>query len=232
MGLTQTHSLSTLYLKSSFECMNIVKKSNSDSTIETNEESTLSFSKTLYHTFQWKRNAGSVLLTGSFCEWKYNHFLNKDKNGIFSLTLEIPEGLNEFKFIVDGKDTINPCYPKKKNDKGIEVNYIHLKNEEEKEKEKEKIESSDYTSFIGDLNSKLGKPKPLNLFYKKYNESNVNKKNLLLDGFYTPNVILNHLFISKNYYYKKVTKSLCKIRCNQKNIKIVYYKPNYEKKDN
>ena len=82
------------------------------------------------------------------------------------------------------------------------------------------------------MNSKLGKPKPLNLFYKKYNESNVNKKNLLLDGFYTPNVILNHLFTSKNYYYKKVTKSLCKIRCNQKNIKIVYYKPNYEKKDN
>ena len=100
MGLTHTHSLSTLYLKSSFEYLNIVKKSNSDSTIETNEESTLSFSKTLYHTFQWKRNAGRVLLTNSFCEWKYNHFLNKDKY-IRIINAEINPPFKLFKFLLD-----------------------------------------------------------------------------------------------------------------------------------
>ena len=234
MGIIETHNINSFHWKSSFEYLHYpIIKSTSDSSLETNDESTSSFSSTIFYTFEWKKNGGNILISGSFCNWKFNHMLTKNKNGIFSITLEIPIGLNEFKFIVDGKNEISNFYPIKKNNKGIDINYIIIKSEEEekkesekKEKDKKKNENSDgFTSVIDDLNSKLGKTKSLPLFFRNYFESNLNKKNLLLNGFYTPNVIINHLLNSKNNISNNVIRTSCKIRNNEKIIKFVYYKP-------
>ena len=233
MGIIETHNINSFHWKSSFEYLHYpIIKSTSDSSLETNDESTSSFSSTIFYTFEWKKNGGNVLISGSFCNWKFNHMLTKNKNGIFSITLEIPIGLNEFKFIVDGKNEISNFYPSKKNNKGIDINYIFIKSEneekkesEKKEKERKKVNSDGYTSVISDLNSKLGKTKPLPLFYKNYFESNLNNKNLLLNGFYTPNVIINHLLNSKTYISNNIIRSSCKIRNHEKVIKFVYYKP-------
>ena len=234
MGIIESHNINSFHWKSSFEYLNYpIIKTTSDSSLDTNDESTSSFSSTIFYTFEWKKNGGNVLINGSFCDWKFNQMLNKTKNGIFSITLEIPIGLNEFIFIVDGKKEISNFYPSKKNNKGIDVNYIIIKSEneekkenEKKEKDKKKIENKDgFTSIIDDLNSKIGKTKTLPLFYRNYFESNLNQKNLLLNGFYTPNVIINHLLNSKNHFSNKIIRTSCKIRNNEKIIKFVYYKP-------
>lgn len=233
MGIIETHNINSFHWKSSFEYLHYpIIKSTSDSSLETNDESTSSFSSTIFYTFEWKKNGGNILISGSFCNWKFNHMLTKNKNGIFSITLEIPIGLNEFKFIVDGKNEISNFYPIKKNNKGIDINYIFIKSEneekkesEKKEKERKNVNSDGYTSVISDLNSKLGKTKSLPLFFRNYFESNLNKKNLLLNGFYTPNVIINHLLNSKNNISNNVIRTSCKIRNNEKIIKFVYYKP-------
>ena len=98
MGLTlDTESFSTISTcVSSFEYLNHFYKT---------EKSKDKISSNLfYKTFEYRKEARSVLLTGSFCNWTYNYYLSLTKTGIFSITIEIPEGENEFMFIVDGKE--------------------------------------------------------------------------------------------------------------------------------
>ena len=191
MGLTlDTEAFSTMSTwGSSFEYLNNTYK---------NEEKEKNTSNLILQTFEYRKEAGSVLLTGSFCNWSYNYYLTITKTGIFSITIEIPEGENEFKFIVDGKEKLSEHYPIKLDNNGKKINYIIAKNEIEFEKENKnnKKKNNGYSSIIeGDIGKKLGITKRLPIYYKDHIIRKQNPNNLLLIGKYIPNIILNHLVL-------------------------------------
>ena len=55
--------------------------------------------------FEWKEGGSNVEMSGSFLDnWKKKEKLEKNPNtGFFEVNLEIPKGIHQFKFIVDGK---------------------------------------------------------------------------------------------------------------------------------
>ena len=220
MGLTlDTEAFSTMSTwGSSFEYLNNTYK---------NEEKEKNTSNLILQTFEYRKEAGSVLLTGSFCNWSYNYYLTITKTGIFSITIEIPEGENEFKFIVDGKEKLSEHYPIKLDNNGKKINYIIAKNEIEFEKENKnnKKKNNGYSSIIeGDIGKKLGITKRLPIYYKDHIMRKQNPNNLLLVGKYIPNIILNHL--NRPEVYNHFSKFSSKIRVDAKIIEYVYFSPN------
>ena len=220
MGLTlDTEAFSSMSTwGSSFEYLNNTYK---------NEEKEKNTSNLILQTFEYRKEAGSVLLTGSFCNWSYNYYLTITKSGIFSITIEIPEGENEFKFIVDGKEKLNEHYPIKLDNNGKKINYIIAKNEIEFEKENKNItkKNNGYSSKIeGDIGKKLGITKRLPIYYKDHIIRKQNPNNLLLIGKYIPNIILNHL--NRPEVYNNFSKFSSKIRVDAKIIEYVYFSPN------
>ena len=220
MGLTlDTEAFSSMSTwGSSFEYLNNTYK---------NEEKEKNTSNLILQTFEYRKEAGSVLLTGSFCNWSYNYYLTITKSGIFSITIEIPEGENEFKFIVDGKEKLSEHYPIKLDNNGKKINYIIAKNEIEFEKENKNIKKKNngYSSIIeGDIGKKLGITKRLPIYYKDHIIRKQNPNNLLLIGKYIPNIILNHL--NRPEVYNNFSKFSSKIRVDAKIIEYVYFSPN------
>ena len=220
MGLTlDTEAFSSMSTwGSSFEYLNNTYK---------NEEKEKNTSNLILQTFEYRKEAGSVLLTGSFCNWSYNYYLTITKTGIFSITIEIPEGENEFKFIVDGKEKLSEHYPIKLDNNGKKINYIIAKNEIEFEKENKNIKKKNngYSSIIeGDIGKKLGITKRLPIYYKDHIIRKQNPNNLLLIGKYIPNIILNHL--NRPEVYNNFSKFSSKIRVDAKIIEYVYFSPN------
>ena len=220
MGLTlDTEAFSTMSIwGSSFEYLNNTYK---------NEEKEKNTSNLILQTFEYRKEAGSVLLTGSFCNWSYNYYLTLTKTGIFSITIEIPEGENEFKFIVDGKEKLSEHYPIKLDNNGKKINYIIAKNEIEFEKENKnnKKKNNGYSSIIeGDIGKKLGITKRLPIYYKDHIMRKQNPNNLLLVGKYIPNIILNHL--NRPEVYNHFSKFSSNIRVDAKIIEYVYFSPN------
>ena len=220
MGLTlDTEAFSSMSTwGSSFEYLNNTYK---------NEEKEKNTSNLILQTFEYRKEAGSVLLTGSFCNWSYNYYLTITKTGIFSITIEIPEGENEFKFIVDGKEKLSEHYPIKLDNNGNKINYIIAKNEIEFEKENKNIKKKNngYSSIIeGDIGKKLGITKRLPIYYKDHIIRKQNPNNLLLIGKYIPNIILNHL--NRPEVYNNFSKFSSKIRVDAKIIEYVYFSPN------
>ena len=220
MGLTlDTEAFSSMSTwGSSFEYLNNTYK---------NEEKEKNTSNLILQTFEYRKEAGSVLLTGSFCNWSYNYYLTLTKTGIFSITIEIPEGENEFKFIVDGKEKLSEHYPIKLDNNGKKINYIIAKNEIEFEKENKNItkKNNGYSSKIeGDIGKKLGITKRLPIYYKDHIIRKQNPNNLLLIGKYIPNIILNHL--NRPEVYNNFSKFSSKIRVDAKIIEYVYFSPN------
>ena len=220
MGLTlDTEAFSSMSTwGSSFEYLNNTYK---------NEEKEKNTSNLILQTFEYRKEAGSVLLTGSFCNWSYNYYLTITKTGIFSITIEIPEGENEFKFIVDGKEKLSEHYPIKLDNNGKKINYIIEKNENEFEKENKNIKKKNngYSSIIeGDIGKKLGITKRLPIYYKDHIIRKQNPNNLLLIGKYIPNIILNHL--NRPEVYNNFSKFSSKIRVDAKIIEYVYFSPN------
>ena len=215
MGLTlDTEAFSSMSTwGSSFEYLNNTYK---------NEEKEKNTSNLILQTFEYRKEAGSVLLTGSFCNWSYNYYLTITKTGIFSITIEIPEGENEFKFIVDGKEKLSEHYPIKLDNNGKKINYIIAKNEIEFEKENKNItkKNNGYSSKIeGDIGKKLGITKRLPIYYKDHIIRKQNPNNLLLIGKYIPNIILNHL--NRPEVYNNFSKFSSKIRVDAKIIEYV-----------
>ena len=220
MGLTlDTEAFSSISTwGSSYEYLNNTYKT---------EEKEKNSSNLILQTFEYRKEAGSVLLTGSFCNWSYNYYLTITKSGIFSITIEIPEGENEFKFIVDGKEKLNEHYPIKLDNNGKKINYIIAKNEIEFEKENKnnKKKNNGYSSIIeGDIGKKLGITKRLPIYYKDHIIRKQNPNNLLLIGKYIPNIILNHL--NRPEVYNNFSKFSSKIRVDAKIIEYVYFSPN------
>ncbi|HUX12137.1 MAG TPA: glycogen-binding domain-containing protein [Spirochaetia bacterium] len=53
--------------------------------------------------------AKSVSLTGTFCHWKLDAYpLEKDENGVWKISVSLPAGRHEYRFIVDGEWTNDP----------------------------------------------------------------------------------------------------------------------------
>ena len=179
----------------------------------------------ILYTFEYRKYAGSVLLTGTFCNWSYNYYLTLTKNNIFSITIEIPEGINEFKFIVDGKEKIDDFYPIKLDNNGNKINYILAKNEIEKEnikKKNDKKNNNGYSNNINDnISEKLGRTEKVHSYFKEHLIINKNDNNSLLYGLYIPNIYLNHLERPQNF--KTFNKLSCKVRINSKVVNFIYY---------
>ena len=62
-------------------------------------------------TFEWDNGGNSVFLTGSFCQWKQFFLMKKDLENNFVLNLNLPKGIHQYKFKVDGEWRYNPKFP-------------------------------------------------------------------------------------------------------------------------
>jgi len=60
-----------------------------------------------------KETESEVFVAGSFNNWNHNEFKMKKQNGngTYSITIYIPKGKHEYKFIVDGNWIIDPQCP-------------------------------------------------------------------------------------------------------------------------
>ena len=120
--------------------------------------------------FEWSFNGKAVYLTGSFCSWKEFFLMEKDKNGIFRLILDLKRGFHQYKFKIDNEWRYNKNFPTI-NDNGFINNYIDTSNWEVKgEYENEEINHNVFSTSDIDLINYM-KEKDLNLklsqdFYK------------------------------------------------------------------
>lgn len=78
-------------------------------------------------TFEWDNGGNSVYLTGSFCQWKQFFLMKKDSSKNFVLNLNLPRGIHQYKFKVDGEWKYNPKFPIC-NDGGNINNYLDTTN--------------------------------------------------------------------------------------------------------
>ncbi|HOF18915.1 MAG TPA: isoamylase early set domain-containing protein [Phycisphaerae bacterium] len=53
------------------------------------------------------KGAAKVFLVGSFNEWQ-PQAMRKGKDGSFSATVDLPAGVYEYKFVVDGQWSVDP----------------------------------------------------------------------------------------------------------------------------
>jgi hypothetical protein len=78
-------------------------------------------------TFEWDNGGNSVFVTGSFCQWKQFFLMKKDSSKNFVLNLNLPRGIHQYKFKVDGEWKYNPKFPIC-NDGGNINNYLDTTN--------------------------------------------------------------------------------------------------------
>jgi 1,4-alpha-glucan branching enzyme len=64
-------------------------------------------SGTIRFSFQSPGSAQKVLVAGSFSQWQ-PLAMKKQKDGSFALTVTVPAGTHEYRFIVDGNWTTDP----------------------------------------------------------------------------------------------------------------------------
>ena len=108
-------------IKTSKNKENSVDEKSTDSSNE-NEEKYKNRVPTL---FEWKDEAETVFLTGSFCDWNQRFILNKNKyTDNFDLLLYLPQGKYEFKFIVDNNWVCSNYYNKITDEKNNTNNII------------------------------------------------------------------------------------------------------------
>ena len=53
--------------------------------------------------FELKEGGNIVYVTGSFCGWSQFFIMNKNKEGVFQLSLELPRGYHPYTFTVDNE---------------------------------------------------------------------------------------------------------------------------------
>jgi hypothetical protein len=178
-------------------------------------------------TFEWDQGGTSIYLTGNFCNWEQYFLMNKNSNGIYSLTLYLTKGLIQYKFKVDDQWKCNEKYPMMI-DNGYKNNFIDTTNweisvetSEENTKDntntnsntelsmKHKInksfnsqgEYSNYVPKIKEMNDKAPKiPEP---YKHKLNLNKITKQDQIGNELYLSNKEDN--LFGENYSYKKVT---------------------------
>jgi len=69
------------------------------------------------HLFRYEGVASTVAVAGSFNGWNsVSDLLKETSDGVFELSLELPPGTHQYKFVVDGKWTEDPTNPEKSAD--------------------------------------------------------------------------------------------------------------------
>ena len=104
--------------------------------------------------FEWDGSGKLVFVTGSFCDWKKFYIMTKNNEGVFSLTLSLPRGFHQYKFIVDDNWTYSKTLPKYEDNGNVNnfidtTDYNNFSNEDESENEieLEKSDSNDSTKY-------------------------------------------------------------------------------------
>jgi len=82
--------------------------------------------------FSWPHPAGDVRLAGSFNDWSPAE-MSRGDNGLWRLTLDVPTGKHEFKFVVDGNWTHDGEQPHTQNEVGSFNNVLEASAKEESE---------------------------------------------------------------------------------------------------
>jgi hypothetical protein len=77
--------------------------------------------------FEWRDGGNTVFLTGSFCNWGQQLLMNLNNNK-FETFLDLPKGIYEYKFIVDGKWRFSKHFPTCNDGKGNINNIIDTTN--------------------------------------------------------------------------------------------------------
>ena len=115
----------------------------------------------------WSEGGKEVFLTGTFCNWNKFYLMKKDtKNEYFYITLDLPQGFNQFKFKVDGQWKNSSVYPKLNNQGNIN-NYLDITPKSIDHTNESTVESSSISNinknnnindnFIIDVNSHKNK---------------------------------------------------------------------------
>ena len=77
--------------------------------------------------FEWKEGGSKVLITGSFINWNtYIEMKRVNQSELFQFNFDLPKGVHQFKFIVDGVWKTSNFYPKTRDNNGNENNVIDL----------------------------------------------------------------------------------------------------------
>ena len=202
----------------------------------------------IQYTFKWKDGGESVKITGSFLEnWKKQESMSKNIiTNCYEITLEIPPGIHQFKFIIDNKWMCSKDYKINKDKNNNDNNEIDLSNYNN-DKINKKITSkrnSDYICEIpykADVNSKAPKM-PIHykegLINKQLPEYN-NTKNLLENNTFKtimtiPHEKLSHIMLNyddnynfnnndKSNTYKRIASTQ---RTRHKFLTVIYFSPN------
>lgn len=86
-------------------------KTKEESGSEQDENKTESNLGKIPTTFEWDGNGKSVFLTGSFCNWNQFFKMDKNEDGKFRFTLQLPRGKYQYKFKVDNSWEFSQNYP-------------------------------------------------------------------------------------------------------------------------
>ena len=234
------------------------RKSSSDISEKTTEQTLEVDEKTVPVEIEWKEGGGRVQLTGSFANWNQFFEMLKDQNGQFKLKLTLPKEKIQFKFIVDNVWRTSSGYPTMDDGSYNINNYLDLTNvkiekpvqerrvtkEKEKEKEKEDAYISSYPNRA-DMNADA--PHAPTHYVNKFRINNNSNQNVIgRKKFLESEANLN---IDENNCYKNILPcshvnlnhiiSSCEkrryVRCGKsqrfrcKNVTVIYYKPLYIK---
>ena len=129
----------------------------------TDQETVASQEKKVPVKFEYQFKAQKVLLTGSFLNW--STFIEMSKNsrtGFFEFNINLPRGIYQFKFIVDGAWTISNCYPTIRDSNDNLNNQIDTTNFPDVEEKKIVTKKMEIKSKITEYNS----------YYPQKNEMN------------------------------------------------------------
>lgn len=138
----------------------------------------------------WSEGGNEIFLTGNFCNWNKFYLMKKDsKNEYFYFILNLPKGLHQFKFKVDGQWKNSSLYPKI-NNQGNVNNYFD--NSSSSSNYDNLTMSTVESSVISSNNNKNLKTHVNN--NKKLINENINKS------------VINFFYSNKNYcnYYPKI----------------------------
>ena len=116
-------------LKSSSKIDNVSFKDEENDSLSRKElySKTYGYNAIFPTTFEWDNGGNSVFVTGSFCRWKQFFLMKKDSSKNFVLNLNLPRGIHQYKFKVDGEWKYNPKFPIC-NDGGNINNYLDTTN--------------------------------------------------------------------------------------------------------
>lgn len=177
--------------------------------------------------FQWNGNASEVFLTGSFAKWATQFIMIETQKNQFEITLNLPPGEYEYKYIVDGEWKVDESRPVISNKKGEENNYLlvidnnPLTDIHKKNSISTTISEKSFTQKPIKCPSVLTKGIRSAIEEKSYNE---NKPYAIISNA-EMHTTLNHLRVKKAKDDKVICVSSA-IRYRQKAVTICYYKPN------